>query len=464
MVPRLLRPRYRYRLTRLGFHFLFVALFAIIGGSLRGFNLLLILAGLMISVVIVQWRQGRHDIRHTQMRRLPVAGAFANEPVLIHYEVRNTSRFFPLWLIRIQDSLQRRFPAGEREAAGGTERIERAPLVASVGLVPPGGITTTSVRCQFHQRGCYQLGPTYASTTFPFSLMQCDRMNRSTAEWLYVYPNLIPLRRGWQVLLPPRRGGEGNRSTGGTNHDGEFFGLRPWQSGDHIKHVHWRTTARIGVPAVRQFEQRNRHRVCLLVDGLVSTRSARDMRSFETVLSLAATMIMELATRTRSVGLLVADACEEPAFLQASGSDLTGLLRRLAIARPCLSRLPAGRRGASPSEDLDRLTDVVTEHANELRRFDIVAISNRPISAITRAPSVAVDASQTAAPAERQHRAAESRAMAKRAGGIWHYFDQSGRLSWLDVESPRVRRYLADEPAGPMKRRWSSTEASHVIG
>ena len=47
------RPlRFRYQLTRLGLHFVFVAAFTMIGGALRGFNLLLVLAGLLVGAFV----------------------------------------------------------------------------------------------------------------------------------------------------------------------------------------------------------------------------------------------------------------------------------------------------------------------------------------------------------------------------------------------------------------------------
>ena len=124
---------YRYRLTRLGFHFLFVALFAIVGGSLRGFNLLLVLAGLLTAVVIVQWRQGRAAIRRTAVRRQTVTGNFAGKPVTLHYEVRNAGRWLPLWGLCIEDRVSPKFlPASadedddlETEAADSANRQRR---------------------------------------------------------------------------------------------------------------------------------------------------------------------------------------------------------------------------------------------------------------------------------------------------------------------------------------------------
>ncbi len=414
------KPLFRYRITRLGFHFLFVALFAMIGGALRGFNLLLVLAGLLISIVLLQWRQGRHAIRRVRLHRHELSGVFAGTPMAIRYEIKNSGRLLPLWGLRIEDRViaEERIDADRSDESSDDQRpVSQQPvsLIGSVGNVPAGQTRGTSVMCRFHRRGRYQLGPIVVSTTFPFCLMNCERLSRQTVEPLYVYPRLITLRRGWKSLLPPRRGGDGHRSTGGSNEDGEFFGLRPWQSGDHIKHIHWRTTARIGEPAVRQFEQRNRHQICLIVDAVGRPDSPGTV---EQILQVAATLINELASPTSSVALLVADACSADASprwnVHASiGADATALLERLAIAKPA---------DLESSQD-DPLADAVADRSSQLQAYDLVVVSARGFKDVI-------------------HRRSSDR-LNQRALSVWRFFDQRSRLSWIDVSSPPVRRFLA---------------------
>ncbi|WP_182866222.1 DUF58 domain-containing protein [Stieleria mannarensis] len=443
------QPLFRYRITRLGFHVLFVALFAMIGGALRGFNLLLVLAGLLVSVVLLQWRSGRHVIFRAGLRRHKVTGAFAGTPTTVRYDVRNSGRWSPLWCVRIEDPVMAA-DAGDTGAAMGrptrdatgqaTRPLDEkhpggviATLVASLGHVPPRQTRSTSVICRFNHRGRYALGPVVASTTFPFGFMNCERMGPETTESLWVYPRLLTLRRGWTAMLPPRRGGDGHRSSGGSNDDGEFFGLRPWQSGDHVKHIHWRTTARIGEPAVRQFEQRNRHQLCFIVDAVTSDRTRGGE---ERVLEAAATMLNELASTTSSMALLVADAyalgsSSHCGVLMSAGADVTSLLERLAITKPV--RLNELRN--------DPLARAVAQEASQLNSYDLVVVSGRRFSDVTQRRS--------AAPA------------LDKALSVWRYFDQRSRLAWIDVHSPAVGRYLSIDGDVP---RSVSGEAANVDG
>ena len=453
------KPRYRNQITRLGFHFLFVALFAIIGGSLRGFNLLLMLAGLLNGVVIVQWRQGRNAIRRTRLYRQPVVGAHAGTAMKIRYEVDNVGRWLPIWMIRIEDQVTAACSPRELRPRQGDESTQSVaspsqtldefpiPLVGSIGHVPAGCTRGTSIICRFSRRGQYKIGPLVASTTFPFCLMRSDRLSAGSDDKIHVYPRLLDLRRGWKALLPPRRGGDGNRSTGGTNHDGEFFGLRPWQSGDHVKHIHWRTTARIGEPAVRQFEQRNRHQVCVIVDGISPIDDSELGDDFELVLQFAATLLSELAGQTRSVALLMADAMgsdlpELDQLLESRGADLRELQERLAVAQRCVDR----------ETQIDSLARSVAESATRLRHYDVIVISGRSFAQ-------AIDGGLD--PSGEKDQATQSQWRHERALALWRFLDQSGRLSWLDVKSPQVRRFL-NVDAGKRKATVSNVEAGDV--
>ncbi|MEO1529118.1 MAG: DUF58 domain-containing protein [Planctomycetota bacterium] len=398
------RPRYRFRLTRLGFHFLFVAVFAIVGGSLRGFNLLLVLAGLLVSVVIVQWRQGRSMIRRTRLIRNEVRGVHAGEPFAIRYEVRNVARLLPLWMIRIEDQV-RRIASGSSSEVAAMEPGDQADLDTSVGSVLPQRSVAGTLRCRIQQRGKYVLGPAVASTTFPFSLMKCDRMSAGSVEPFYVYPRLIELRRDWQDLLPARRGGDGRRAAGRTDAEGEFFGLRGWQSGDQLKNIHWRTTAKLGYPAVRQFEYRARHQFHLIVDA--TDESLWDTSDMELLLSFAATLIGEVATSTRSIRLAVVDGREDEAVWRTSSNgDPQPMLKRLAESFP------------GNGLNLGSATDVLAlPGTGELRMTDLVVLSAQPF-----------DANCTEQPTE--------------AARILRDLVYTKRLAWLDIRSRAVRRHL----------------------
>ncbi|KAA1262382.1 hypothetical protein LF1_49460 [Rubripirellula obstinata] len=264
----------RNRLTRLGVHFLFVGSFALIGGALRGFNLLLILAGLVIGILLMHWRWSRRSLEELKVsRRLP-GEAFAGKPFRIGYQIQSTSRFLPVWMLRVEDNVSayRTTPS-----TGGKwnrliskssffSKFVNATLVCGVGVVPPKQTRCANCDCTITQRGVYQLGPIRLLSCFPFALMTACKVFPAT-EKLYVYPRLLPLKQNWGRDLTSTVGSDSTSVKRSGGERGEFFGLREWRSGDSTQLIHWRTTARTGVPAVRQFEQKRSFDLCLLLDA-----------------------------------------------------------------------------------------------------------------------------------------------------------------------------------------------------
>ena len=85
----------------------------------------------------------------------------------------------------------------------------------------------------------------------------------------------------------------------------EFYALRRWRSGDNRKHIHWRSTAKLGRPMVKQFDQKSNRDLALLVDLYVPDMESLDQMEFadfdgyparcESALSFAATVFASLS-------------------------------------------------------------------------------------------------------------------------------------------------------------------------
>jgi len=314
--------RQRFRLTRLGLHFLFVATFTMIGGALRGFNLLLVLSGLLIGALLIQWRASRWVIESSLVaRRLP-ADAFAGLRFRVHYRVRNVSRLLPVWTIRIDD----------RIAAVQSDDLSSAGC--GVGVVGPAETVTAHYDCVVSTRGVYKFGPLQVSTSFPFSLLLARRIV-SEESVLYVYPRMLTLRKGWQQMLETKQGGAASVARRSGPHEGDFFGLREWQTGDNPRWIHHRTTARVGEPIVRQFEQQRRFDACLLVDCYSPDAGRGSDQLVETAISFAATIVA--ASNGSPANQLVIAVADTEAHTFVGGRHRGGkrrMLQLLAAATP----------------------------------------------------------------------------------------------------------------------------------
>jgi uncharacterized protein (DUF58 family) len=117
--------------------------------------------------------------------------------------------------------------------------------------------------------------------------------------------------------------------------EGDYYGLRPWQSGDSLRWIHWRTTAKLGRPIVRQYERRRGRDVALVLDAwLPRDASDADEMHGELAVSLTATAMSDILRRGHSI-LTVAIAQDATQCFSGPASDLfcQELLARLAELR-----------------------------------------------------------------------------------------------------------------------------------
>src|SRR5258708_28025258 len=74
------------------------------------------------------------------------------------------------------------------------------------------------------------------------------------------------LTRRWQLLQR-----QASETHTGQRHDRsaqqqEYHGLRDYRPGDSPRWIHWRTSARLGQPMVKEFEQQNEQDLAVLID------------------------------------------------------------------------------------------------------------------------------------------------------------------------------------------------------
>ena len=360
-----LRPnRFRHRLTRLGIHFLFVATFAMVGGSIRGFNLLLVLAGFLVGALLVQWRTSRRAVESLAVARQIPNEAFADTPFTINYRVSNLSRWLSVWMIRVDDHLQ----LGDSDL--------RSRFSCAIGAVGPLQNRSTHCKCMVARRGLYRLGPASLNTAFPFALITSTTSHQADAiENLYVYPRRLNLIPGWKRKISNRHGGMSTAVSRSGSQGDEFFGLREWQSGDSPRQIHWRTSARLDNLAVRQFEQERLFDLCILVDGFVpSEHSGEDEANAEIAISLAATIYTELSkSQDNHVVVAIAGAKSTAIGSGPLAGRRQRVLQQLAQLQTCNDPDIAGALQASMQ---------ITSS-----RQDLVVISPRSLSAIIDDPN-----------------------------------------------------------------------------
>lgn len=316
----------RFRLTREGVHFMGVLLFIFLGALLRDINLLILLAGSMVGLVLLQWRFNTRSLIGLTAERFLPRSAFVGAETNVEVSVANPKRWLGAWLVLIEDPLHKLLPDVEKLSEKGAAVIDE---------VAAKGTCSTSYQLTFHQRGRYRIGPTTLSTRFPLTLGRSSRTLANQVQFT-IFPKLIQLSPRVRSLFQQEQQGSAQAARTVSLQEGDFYGLRPWSTGDSKRWIHWRTTARQGELSVRQFERRQRHRVCVLLD-LHGQPQRRNGPSEHVELAISFVASLANATTRRGAERLSIGVAASESFVlpNVQGSVLVeNLLRRLAIVEP----------------------------------------------------------------------------------------------------------------------------------
>ena len=328
--------RRRAWLSKEGVYYLGVLAFIVGGAVLRSFNLLVILSGMMMALLLLNWRIVMATLRGLSASRKLPEQVIAGQPLTVEITVENTRRSLGAWLVTVEDWVER-VPepgVGSRRSGIGRARLLSASSAPSrhdswwqrwrrlVGLhrthcetvaaqVPARGSATASYRLTLPRRGRYRFGPLRISTRYPFGLVWGHVTISAPAE-LVVAPRLGRLLPNWAELLEAEVAGDQRRHPQRGISEGDYYGLRPWQPGDSTRWIHWRATAKLGRPTVLQFERQRSRDVALLLDAWLPDQPRdEDLGRLELAISLAATAVADLTSRGQA-HIVLAVAGHEP--------------------------------------------------------------------------------------------------------------------------------------------------------
>ena len=127
----------------------------------------------------------------------------------------------------------------------------------------------------------------------------------------------------------------GVTAAAGSGDTGEFVSLREYFSGDPVKHIDWKATARTGETIIRQFEDEYFSRYGVVVDTFTTQAGGA---VFEDVLSVAASIIIDQDLTTNLVDMFLTGQSGVTSFSCGRGNaDQYSLLEALACAEVCSS-------------------------------------------------------------------------------------------------------------------------------
>lgn len=257
-----------------------------------------VLAILAIGVLAQSWRRfGLHQVAY--QRQFSEQRLFPGEQTVLRMQLINRkllplpwlgiSEEFSSGLRPVHDSERhssvRRFAVRQSFTLGPFERVERdLPLMAV-------------------RRGCYVFSAVAATAGDPFGLYRADGMLGSREEVL-VYPAFL---EDWQYQVTAQQPfGEVGTSRPVWLDPTRPAGVRDYVSGDPLRQLHWRATARLGRLQTRRYDPSAAVQLMIVLDVNTSEQSWRgvDHAVLEHAISVAASIARDAIAQRLPVGLL----------------------------------------------------------------------------------------------------------------------------------------------------------------
>jgi uncharacterized protein (DUF58 family) len=175
--------------------------------------------------------------------------------------------------------------------------IGRALASFAIPSLGPGDVHDDIFRVSTERRGIIAVGPAQVVRADPVGVFG-RVVSHADPELLYVHPRTIKVGGAGAGFL---RDLEGKESADLSPSDLAFHSLREYVPGDDRRHVHWKTSARVGQLMVQQFVDTRRSRVLLILNEDSSDFACDE--DFETAVSAIGSIGLEVIRegQTRTV-------------------------------------------------------------------------------------------------------------------------------------------------------------------
>jgi uncharacterized protein (DUF58 family) len=281
--------------------------------DLLRFGVLLVALPLLSAALVSRTRYRLASARGMRPTRVAV-----DQPATSVVRIENVSRL-PSGLLLVEDAVPWQLGRSQRFVI---DRLES------------GGRRDVRYELRSPVRGRYTVGPVSVQLVDPFGLCRTTR-RFATTDTLTVVPATVPLPA---IPLGGDWSGLGEARARAVASAGEDDVIpREYRTGDELRRVHWKSTARAGELMVRREEQPWRTRATVFLDTrAVAHRGDGPAGSFEWAVSAAASVSVHLARRGYAVRVLDADGNPLGSGIAAedgiSGAEAEGpLLDTLAL-------------------------------------------------------------------------------------------------------------------------------------
>lgn len=278
-------------------------------GWFKSLNLLLMLAYLMLALLAINGVLARLHVGRIRARRLPLEPIFAGDEARLAVAVSNRNAHRSA-SVAVQD----------RRTQWSIERLE------------PNSSVEFADAATFPKRGRVALAPLAVWSAFPFGFLRYERVEEQR-DSLIVLPavgwaDADGLRR-WVLRMAGTEGRSRKVLRRVTTDLAELRGVRPYRSGDSIRSIHWRSSARRRELMVREYDAAPSPELLLVVEPwLPANPTPQSHENLEAALSLAATVVLVWC---RSIGTRIAVIVEGSNTAGASGPPSEAFAREALI-------------------------------------------------------------------------------------------------------------------------------------
>jgi uncharacterized protein (DUF58 family) len=261
-------------------------------------------------------------------RQLSERRVFPGEKINVKLQVANRKPL-PLPWIQVDDEIP--------QALGGASTLPGEKPGSVLIRRSAAMLWYSSVKWKYElpclKRGYYPLGPTVISSGDIFGLYSRS-LKTAMEDFIIVYPKIFSVSR---LPIPSRQPlGESKNEYRVFQDPTRPIGVRDYQHGDSLRHVHWKASARLQSLQVKVFEPTTTFKVALFlsVDSFVGNGAIRD-EEFELGISVAASLAYHVIEQGSPAGVFVNTRridSGQAVSLAPSGSrdQLTSILEALA--------------------------------------------------------------------------------------------------------------------------------------
>ncbi|MBI5094272.1 MAG: DUF58 domain-containing protein [Candidatus Hydrogenedentes bacterium] len=274
----------RRKLRGSGWVFLFVAALILFAAWNTGLNLLYVLVGGMVSFIVLSSFLSRWNLRKVTVKREAPPSVHRLEPFMVVIGMENHKRFMPAVSVRVES------------VETGQPTVGFAPVIAA----RRAAVLRIAQRCE--RRGIHTLPPLELVSPHPFGLGEVRRRYRDNSE-VVVYPRVLPLNSPLRDFVSE----SGQIPAPIQDETNEYFSLREYVSGDDIRRIAWKASARLRKWLVREHQREISREIAIDFDTRAPGKSDSAEDIFEESVELVASLSVALMERHYYVSIVTPD-------------------------------------------------------------------------------------------------------------------------------------------------------------